>query len=84
MLIRQFLRVIFLLSTSWECLFHEQAIKTCTLAILVSLSVTCSLSDLDSNTFNLLGWLGVYAIQVMLLGNGYIIWLISSLPLKEF
>ena len=69
--------------TSWECLFNEQAIKTCTLAILVSLSVTCSLSDLDSNTFNLLGWLGVYAIQVMLLGNGYIIWLISSLPLKE-
>ena len=45
---------------------------------------TCSLSDLDSNTFNLLGWLGVYAIQVMLLGNGYIIWLISSLPLTEF
>ena len=38
--------------TSWECLFDEQAIKTRTLVILVSLSVY----------MQLICWLGVYAI----------------------
>ena len=73
--------------TSWECLFHEQAIKTCTLVILVSLSVYMQLIWFRLQYIQFISYLigSVYMrFRFMLLGNGYIILLISILSLNEF